>query len=385
MTIAHNYLLTRVRPGAIVANYRLLCRHGGHVIPVIKADAYGHGLAPVARALATAGADTFAIGSVAEGAALRATEPKATIVSLLGPVTPEDDDLTLAAGIVPFVHDFGQLDRLAAASAKIGKPLAVALKFDTGMARLGFVEADLDRLVARLGTIPNLSVRFVASHLATADDPKAFDFVDEQGIRFATACQAIARAGYDFEASLCNSAGILAHERHGWQAKRAGIALYGVNPFRGTDREALGQGLNPAMETVTRIVSVHDLAQGQSISYGRTYVADRDRRVAIVAAGYADAYSRGLSNTGFMWLCGKRVPILGRVCMQLTAVDVTGIDAVAPGDTIHLLGGQGPEAITADDLATWWGTIPYEVFCLFGLNPRQYLSDSSRGNSAGEP
>jgi alanine racemase len=376
MTIAHNYLRTRVRVGAVVANYKLLGRHGGHIIPVIKADAYGHGLAPVARGLAAAGADTFAIGSVAEGAALRETEPGATILSLVGPVLPEDDELVLAHDLVPFIHDFGQLDRLAALSAKTSRPFGIAVKCDTGMARLGFVEADLDRLIARLKSIPGLTVRFVASHLATADDPNAFDFVDEQGSRFATFCQALTRAGFQFEASLCNSAGILAHERHGWQAKRAGIALYGVNPFRGTDREALGAGLVPAMETVTRIVSVHDLPRGSSISYGRTYMADRDRRVAIVAAGYADAYSRGLSNTGFMWISGRRVPILGRVCMQLTAVDVTGIPDVAPGDAIHLLGGQGPEAITADDLADWWGTIPYEVFCLFGLNPREYLPDT---------
>lgn len=375
MTIAHNYLRTRVRVGALVANYKLLSRHGGHIIPVIKADAYGHGLEPVARGLAAAGANAFAIGSVAEGAALRATAPDATILSLLGPILPEDDALVLENDLVPFIHDFGQLDRLAALAATTDQPFGIAVKCDTGMARLGFVEADLDRLIDRLKAIPGLTVRFVASHLATADDPKAFDFVEAQGARFATFCQALSLAGFQFEASLCNSAGILAHERHAWQAKRAGIALYGINPFRGTDKESLGTGLVPAMETVTRIVSVHDLPRGSSISYGRTYVTDRDRRVAIVAAGYADAYSRGLSNTGFMWLSGRRVPILGRVCMQLTAVDVSGIPDVAPGDEIYLLGGRGAEAITADDLAEWWGTIPYEVFCLFGLNPREYLPD----------
>jgi alanine racemase len=373
MSIAHNYLRTRVRPRAVADNYRLLRRHGGHVIPVIKADAYGHGLIPVARALAEAGADTFAIGSVAEGAALRQAEPDATIVSLLGPVLPEDDDLVLTHNLVPFIHDFGQLDRLAALSARTGRSFSVALKFDTGMARLGFTEPDLPRLIARLGDIHNLTVRFVASHLATGDMPEDFDFVAEQGRRFDIACQALRQAGHAFEASLCNSAGILAHARPDWPARRAGIALYGVNPFLGTDREALGQGLVPAMETLSRIVSVHDLPRGHSISYGRTYVADRDMRVAIVAAGYADAYSRGLSNTGFMCLAGRRVPIVGRVCMQLTAVDVSAVPEAAPGDTIYLLGGQGLAAVTATDVAAWWGTISYEVFCLFGLNEREYV------------
>ena len=372
MTIAYNYLRTRVRTGAIVANYHLLRRHGGHTIPVIKADAYGHGLLPVATALAAAGADTFAIGSIAEGAALRDAGFSETILSLMGPLTPEDDELLLVKDIVPFIYDFAQLERLADLATRTERRFGIAVAFDTGMARLGFVEKDLERLVARLSDIPGLSVRFAVSHLATADDPEAFEYVAEQEERFTLACQALTRGGFSFEASLLNSAGILSIDRDDWPAKRAGVALYGVNPYLGTAKESLGRGLVAAMETTTRIVSVHDLPKGRTISYGRTYLADKDMRVAIVAAGYADAYSRGLSNTGYMWLRGRRVPILGRVCMQMTAVDITGIDDVAQGDVIHLLGGEGKNAISANDVAEWWGTIPYEVFCLFGLNPRDY-------------
>ncbi|WP_428569271.1 MAG: alanine racemase [Solidesulfovibrio sp. DCME] len=372
MPIAHNYLRTHVRLAHIVANYKLLCGFGGHVLAVIKADAYGHGLTETATALAAAGCDTFAIGSVAEGAALREAGSQAAIVSLLGPVVPEDDALALEKDVIPFIHDFGQLDRLAAVAARRGKKAKVSLKFDTGMARLGFTEADVPQLLSRLSGLPAIEPVMVSSHLATADDPTAFDYVSSQGARFARICQALRHGGLTFEASLCNSAGILAHAGDfGFEARRAGIALYGVNPFQGTDREHLGQGLLPAMETVTRIVSVHDLPRGASISYGRTFIAERDMRVAIVAAGYADAYSRGLSNKGFLCLCGRRVPILGRVCMQLTAVDVSGLGP-KPGDPIHLLGGEGPGAVTADELALWWETIPYEVFCLFGLNPREY-------------
>lgn len=372
MPIAHNYLRTRVRLSRIVANYKHLCSFGGHVLAVIKADAYGHGLVEVARSLETAGCDAFAIGSLAEGAALRQSGCKGAIVSLLGPVLPEDDTLALDYEITPFIHDFEQLRRLAGLAATRGKTAKVALKFDTGMARLGFCECDVPRLLETLAAMPAIRVSMVSSHLATADDPMAFDFVGEQGMKFGRICQGLRDGGLSFEASLCNSAGILAHaDQFGFEARRAGIALYGVNPFAGTAREPLGVGLVPAMETVTRIVSVHDLACGCSISYGRTFTAERDMRVAIVAAGYADAYSRGLSNRGFMCLAGRRVPILGRVCMQLTAVDVTGLEA-APGDVVHLLGGEGPGAITADELAVWWETIPYEVFCLFGLNPREY-------------
>jgi alanine racemase len=373
MTIAHNYLRTRIRTAHIVANYKTLSRQGGHVLSVVKADAYGHGLIETARALAAAGCNTFAIGSVAEGAALREADPNVAIVSLLGPLFPEDDAVVLEKNLIPLIYDFNQLARLAGYCTSVGKKARISLKFDTGMARLGFTEADVSRLTELLSTMPGIEVVMVSSHLATADDPQAFEHVVEQGGRFGRICQALRHAGLTFKASLCNSAGILAHvEQFGFETRRAGIALYGVNPFWGTTREALGQGLLPAMETTTRVASVHDLPRGASISYGRTYIAERDMRVAIVAAGYADAYSRGLSNRGFMCLAGQRVPILGRVCMQLTAVDVTGMD-VAPGDEIHLLGGEGPGAITANDLADWWGTIPYEVFCLFGLNQKEYI------------
>ena len=374
MTITHNYIRTRVRVGNIAANYELLRRHGGHVLAVIKADAYGHGLVETANALGAVGCDMFAIGSVAEGAALRDSGTTAEIVSLLGPVMPEDDDLLLEKNVIAFMHDFDQLNRLAGRCAALGKKARVALKFDTGMSRLGFVEADASRLAKMVSGMPGIEVAMVSSHLATADDPGAFDYVAEQGECFGRICRTLRAAGLSFAGSLCNSAGILAHaDRFGFETRRAGVSLYGINPFLGTKLESLGHGLLPAMETVTRIVSVHDLPRGAFISYGRTFVAERDMRVAIVAAGYADAYSRGLSNRGFMCLAGRRVPILGRVCMQLTAVDVSGIEGVRPGDVIHLLGGDGPAAITADELAVWWGTIPYEVFCLFGLNPRDYV------------
>jgi len=120
------------------------------------------------------------------------------------------------------------------------------------------------------------------------------------------------------------------------------------------------------------VVEVRDLAPGQSVSYGRTFTAKRPLRAAIVAAGYADAYSRGLSNRGFMLVRGRRARVLGRVCMQLTAVDVSDVPDCAPGDRAYLLGGAGPDSIRPEDLAGWWGTIPYEVFCLLGLNERSY-------------
>ncbi len=378
MSIVHNKLEVRVNLAAIRANYRLLSGHGGRVIGVVKADAYGHGLCEVARALSQEGCETFAIGSVEEGAALRvflrAEGIKARIVSLLGPVDSEDYPLLWEYEIIPFVGSFRQLETLAGHAARMGKGLPVSVKFDTGMARLGFTQDDLPRLVERLREAPLVRPVMASSHLATADDPASVDKVLAQAERFEAALAALAEAGFQVEANLANSAGILAHQKLRHQSQRGGIALYGANPFAGTAWEHLGRGLSPAMEVRTKIVAVHALKKGQSISYGGTYTAERDMRVAIVAAGYADAYSRGLSGKGAqMLIAGRRAPQVGRVCMQLCAADVTGIPDVRPGDWAVLLGGGGSLAISAEELAGWWGTISYEVFCLLGMNRRVFV------------
>jgi len=378
MSILYNKFEVRVRLAAIRANYRLLCGRGGRVIGVIKADAYGHGLNEVAQALSQEGCDTFAIGSVEEGAALRqyllGAGISARILSLLGPVDPEDYPLLWEHEIIPFVGSFRQLETLAGQAARVGKALPVSLKFDTGMARLGFTAVDIPRLVERLREAPLVKPVMASSHLATADDPEAVNYVMGQAGRFEEIISTLAQAGFPVEANLANSAGILAHQKLHHQSQRGGIALYGANPFAGTAWEHLGKGLTPAMEVRTKIVSVHPLKKGQCISYGCTYTAERDMTVAIVAAGYADAYSRGLTGKGAqMLVAGRRVPQIGRVCMQLCACDVTEVPDVRPGDWAVLLGGTGPLAISAEELASWWGTISYEVFCLLGMNRRVYV------------
>jgi alanine racemase len=210
------------------------------------------------------------------------------------------------------------------------------------------------------------------SHLAAADEPDSRDFTVEQARRFQRIVSGLRAAGIDCPASLANSAGILAHPDIVRDAPRPGLALYGGNPFHGTAWADKGAALKPAMEAMAPVLSVHDLPEGRSISYGRTFTAPRDMRVAIVAAGYADAFSRSLSNRGQVVLRGRRAPIVGRVCMQMTAVDVTRLEEVEPGDAAYLLGGEGETAVTPDELAEWWGTIGYEVMCLLGLGGRRY-------------
>lgn len=372
MTITYNKLRTRVRLDRIVANYRLLSKPGGKVIPVIKADAYGHGLVQVARVLAQAGAETFAVGTVEEGVKLRLSGCTGRIVSLLGPLDPEEYDALFDQNILPYVVDFGQLEEAGRRASQWGRPLPVCLKFDTGMARLGFTEADLEALLPRLKALPGVKPVMASSHLASADDLKRAEATTQQGASFARILKALTKAGHSVEGSLANSAAILAHKKLHHQNQRTGIALYGCNPFLGTKLAKAGQGLTPAMEVRAPIVAVHPLKKGRSISYGGTFTAKKNMTVAIVAAGYADGYSRGLSNKAEMVVNGGRARILGRICMQLTAVDVTNLPETKPGDFAWLLGGEGAP-ITPEELAAWWGTITYEVFCLLGLNRREYV------------
>ncbi|MEG6549274.1 alanine racemase [Desulfocurvibacter africanus] len=376
MAITYNMLEVQVDLKRIVDNYRFMRSRAARLMPVIKADAYGHGLLPVAKALAAAGADAFCVGSVGEAVTLRRErkpDSGCRVVSLLGPMDREDYAEAVSHEVTLLVGRHEQLELLQVAASSAGRMAPVALKFDTGMSRLGFSEADVPRLIQTLATSPNLRLELVTSHLATADEDSGADYVLAQAERFRAITAKLSAAGLRFQANLANSAGILAYPELHFDLQRPGIALYGSNPFLGTNREELGRPLKQAMSVTTRILDVHDLPRGGTISYGRTYTAPRDMRVAIMAAGYADGYSRGLSNKGQVCLKGSRAPILGRVCMQLTAVDITGREDVHPGDTVHLLGGSGRGYISVEELAGWWGTISYESFCILGLNRRVYF------------
>jgi len=213
----------------------------------------------------------------------------------------------------------------------------------------------------------------LCSHLATADDAEDDAYATAQGEVYGAILEEFAVSGIELEVSLANSAAILSRPDLALGTGRAGIALYGANPFWGTPKAALGAKLTPAMSVSATVIAVHDLPAGAGISYGLTFTASRDMRVAVVQAGYADAYCRLGSNTALMHLRGARVPVVGRVCMQLTAVDVSDVPGARPGDTAWLLGGEGEDPIRGEELAEWWQTIPYEVFCLLGMNKREYI------------
>lgn len=351
----------------LVHNLELLRAPGRPLMPVVKADAYGHGMLESARVLAGAGIDRLAVGSVAEGAELRADGFSGQILALLGAVSDADLAALSAHAVTPLVHDGNSLQRVAGAAEAAGIPLPVAVKCDSGMGRLGFRPENMPSVVEALRAAPLLAPSLLVSHLAVADDPGEDPYTFEQARRFGEAARVLRAAYPDVLLSLGNTACLLAFPDLVGDIARPGLALYGSNPLHGTSRARLGADLEPVMEALAPILSVHPLRAGESLGYGRTYVAASDRLVAWVGVGYADGYRRNPAPGTCMTVHGRRVPVIGRVAMQMTCVDVTDLPDVRPGDEAALLGGGG-EAVTPQELAGWWGTIPYEVTCLLGKN-----------------
>lgn len=349
------------------------------IIPVIKADAYGHGHIRIAELLLEEGVTLFASGSVSEAAALRdgllavgAGTP--AIISLLGPMEEGDVRLASESGIIVTIHGFSQLEALE----KTGMPLAVAVKCNTGMARLGFEPEDIPVLLRRLGAMPYIIPVLALSHLASADCEQGEEEARGQAEAFVGMLEVLRDCYPSLAASLANTAGTLLsasiEKVMGPQICRPGFGLYGGNPFTGTSLEALGAGLTPAMSVSTPLIAVHGLRRGKGIGYGHTFRAEKDMRVGIVAAGYADMFPRFMSGHGEMCICGGRAPVLGRVSMQMTAVDLERCPDARPGDTVWLLGGPYAEALGVEELASLWNSIAYEVFCLLGNGRRRYTT-----------
>lgn len=350
-------------------NYILLRSQGKPIMPVIKANAYGHGLLDAARLLWREGAGHLAVGSVAEAVQLRLGGFDGVIVSLLGAASDSDVEAIRAYQIVPVVHDWAGLTRLNEFMAGIeaSSPSSIALKCDSGMGRLGFTPEDIPVVADFLSAAPYLQPDYLLSHLATADDPAQDEYTKKQAAVFEECLRALRFKFPGVLSSLGNSACLLSFPELAGDLARPGLALYGANPLHGTSREGLGEKLLPALEVSAPILEVHHLEAGNSLGYGRSYTAPDRRVVAVVGIGYADGFRRNPAPGTSLTVRGQRAPLIGRVSMQMICLDISHIPGVKPGENAYVLGGPG-QAVTAQELAQWWGTIPYEVMCCLGGN-----------------
>jgi alanine racemase len=358
--------------GALEHNYRQLrglCEPGVKMLAVVKADAYGHGLLPAARKLAQAGADYLGVGSLEEGLALRQAGLRLPILLLLG-ILPQEAERTVAADLEVALFRRDVAEALAAAARSQMKKAKAHLKVDTGMGRLGLLPGEVPEFLAGLKDYRQLEVLGLISHLAVADlEDKTYTLRQLQDF---TELLAAARGlGWALPLShISNSAALWELKEAHLGLVRPGLMLYGSPPA--PDRPPPVE-LRPVMTLTTQVLQLKHLPPGSSISYGCTHTTSEWCDLAVLPVGYCNGYNRLLSNRGEVLIQGRRAPIRGRVCMNLTMVEVTGIPGIKEGDRVTLMGQDGDDGISADELAGWADTISYEVYCLLGAaNLRRY-------------
>jgi alanine racemase len=330
------------------------------IIAVVKANAYGHGAVQVARALEDAGAAMLACADIEEGIVLRQGGVRAPIL-VFGALSVSDLDGIFTYDLTPTISTPSAARALEAAAARHQCPLRCHLKIDTGMNRLGFRHDNLARTIPELAASANLKIDAVYTHFATADDPAQPAF-GQQRERFETALTTL--SGLGITAPLghaANSAALLRDERIWYDYVRPGLLLYGIVP----PPLAVTLALRPALSLHSRIVAVKGLRPGEATGYGLRTAFDAPATLAVVPAGYADGLDLRLAGRGFMLVRGRRMPIVGSVCMDMTTIDVTGMD-VAPGDDVVIVGEQGTESIGVREVAAAIGSIPYELLCRVG-------------------
>jgi alanine racemase len=347
--VARTGAVLDVDTGAIVANWRELARrHGADAAAVVKADAYGHGAAAVAPPLARAGCATFFTAHLSEAVVLRAALPEPRIAVLNGPREAEIGAYR-AAGLIPVLCSLDQL----ALWRGVGGGTAF-LHADTGMNRLGFAEADMARLAGEPALLEGVDVALLMTHLVASEEP-ADQANAQQAERFGR-LRALFPA---WRTSLANSSGIFLGADFASDLARPGAALYGINPTPGR-----ANPMQPAARLTAPVLQLRDIRAGESVGYNATWRAERHSRIATVAIGYADGWPRVLGNTGHALFDGHVLPLVGRVSMDLTTYDATGIPGLAEGSRVTLLS----EGVAAETVAAWAGTNAYEV--LTRLGPR---------------
>ncbi len=347
--LLHNAKVVRDRIGAV------------ELLAVVKANAYGHGMVEVARALAN-DVQLFGVANLEEAIELRAALPHPIII--LGPALPGERATIAERGFIPSISTFEEaqdFDRIACEA-----PVAVNFKVDTGMGRMGVPESEALEVFKKVSALAHTKIHSVSTHLPVSNEDA--EYTREEIARFAEIVKQFrAAVPGAFKAHVLQSAGVLAFADPLFDIVRAGILLYGISPL-----PEFQKLLKPVLTWKTRIALVRDMPKGSSISYGRTFIAPRKMRIATLSAGYADGYPRHLSNRDATVLVrGRRCALLGRVTMDLMMIDVSKIDNVQAGDEAVLMGRDGNEEISCAELAERAGTITWEITTRIGSRVRR--------------
>lgn len=346
------------------------------LMAIVKADGYGHGAVEVAKAALDAGASRLAIAFLEEGIALRRQILTAPIL-ILGGSAPGTERAVLEYDLTPTIFSIDSARRFSEAAAALEKTVRFHLKLDTGMGRIGVRPEQLKEFLDALRSLPYLEMEGVFSHFSKADEKEKV-YTEMQIGRYHECLTMLQEAGFEptFR-HLANSAGTMETPKAHFDLARIGISLYGFYPSEEVDPTTVA--LRPVMRWKTRIAHLKMLPAGERVSYGGMFIAQRPTRVATLPLGYADGFRRLLwTKKWHVLMKGQRAPIIGKICMDMCMVDVTDISGAAVGDEVVLIGQQGSERITADEMAAALETINYEITCLVGKRvPRVYMKQGN--------
>ncbi|HEX2938776.1 MAG TPA: alanine racemase [Ruminiclostridium sp.] len=365
----------------IAFNYHAIRNYiheGCKFMAIVKADAYGHGAPFVAGEFEALGADYFGVSNMEEALQLRNSGIKKPIL-ILGYTPSEYAGEMISKNITQTVLDLQYAKELSKAAQSAGGTLKTHIKIDTGMSRIGFLYHDAENNsgsvneILEVSSLPALDLEGIFTHFAVSDEPEK-GFTKIQFARFMDIIEKLSQKGLNFRLRhCCNSAGLLNFPEMQLDMVRPGIILYGMTPSEGMP---LPIELKPTMALKTVISQVKTLAGGTAISYGMKYVTDGEKRVATLPVGYADGFARCLSNRADVLICGKRARIIGRVCMDQCMIDVSEIDEAAENKVVTVIGRDGGDTVSMEEIAGFMGTINYETACLIGKRvPRVFYKD----------
>lgn len=345
---------------------KTMLRPGTKVMVCVKADAYGHGLVPVSKKLSSCGVDYLSVASIDEGIALRRAGIKKPIL-VLGMILKTDARPLIEYNLSQTVCTLGLASALNSIAASKNRKINIHVKVDTGMGRLGILPKDASVFIKKVRRMRSLKIEGLFTHISCADTNR--DFTSYQIGIFDRLTDKLAREGLEVPLlHAANSLGVIDYPKSHFNMVRPGLVIYGLYP-----KEKLYVRLKPVLSLKTRVVYFKDVPRGFGISYGRTYITKSNTTVATLPIGYGDGYPRNLSNIAPVLIKGRRFTLSGRVCMDQVMVDV-GELKVRIGDEAVLIGSQGRNRVSAEELSVLSGTIPYEIVCGLGSRvPRVYL------------
>ncbi len=368
-------VVAEINTDAITHNYRKIKESipsYTKIMAVVKADAYGHGAVKVSQILQEEGVDYLAVAIAAEGAQLR-EEGIRTPILVLGYTPASSVGALIENDLTQTIFSYEMAKFISYEASKLGKKVKIHIKVDTGMGRIGFLPhpTSIEEII-EINKLPNIEIEGFYTHFSSADEEDQ-TYTKKQNSIFNGFLKELGEVGIDAPIiHAANSAAIIMHKYTHANLVRLGISLYGHYPSEMTKPYAMG--LVPSMSLKSQVVHLKKVPKGEQIGYNRKYTTNHTTKIATIPIGYADGYSRGLSNKGRVLIRGEYAPVIGNICMDQFMVDVTHINYVAVGDEVVLFGKQNSNEITVEEIANILNTINYEVICMIGKRiPRMYV------------